>query len=124
VFPRINVVYLVIAFLSVILSMLWLSSKLKRNLIIAQNLTIIVPKTVPLTYFSGHLLDINTFILSYLVNQMPIPAPYVVFEGHGKDSNFSRAHNPMITLTCNVSPLCFWLVTMVNLFLLLFGVLV
>jgi hypothetical protein len=32
-------VYLVIVFLSVILSMLWLSSKLKRNLIIAQNLT-------------------------------------------------------------------------------------
>jgi hypothetical protein len=35
----INVVYLVILFLSVILLMLLLSSKLKRNLIIAQNLT-------------------------------------------------------------------------------------
>jgi hypothetical protein len=35
----INVVYFVIVFLSVILPMLWLSSKLKRNLIIAQNLT-------------------------------------------------------------------------------------
>jgi hypothetical protein len=31
--------YLVIVFLSMILYMLWLSSKLKRNLIIAQNLT-------------------------------------------------------------------------------------
>jgi hypothetical protein len=31
--------YLVIVFLLVILPMLWLSSKLKRNLIIAQNLT-------------------------------------------------------------------------------------
>jgi hypothetical protein len=38
----INDVYLVIVFLSVILSMLLLSSKLKRNLIIAQNLTSIV----------------------------------------------------------------------------------
>jgi hypothetical protein len=34
-------VYLVIVFLSVILSMLLLSSKLKRNLIIAQNLTVL-----------------------------------------------------------------------------------
>jgi hypothetical protein len=33
-------VYLVIVFLSVILPMLLLSSKLKRNLIIAQNLTL------------------------------------------------------------------------------------
>jgi hypothetical protein len=32
-------VYLVIVFLSVILPMLWLSSKLKRNIIITQNLT-------------------------------------------------------------------------------------
>jgi hypothetical protein len=32
--------YLVIVFLSVILPMLWLSSELKRNLIIAQNLTL------------------------------------------------------------------------------------
>jgi hypothetical protein len=40
-------VYLVIVFLSVILPMLLLSSKLKRNLIIAQNLTIIeVPPQV------------------------------------------------------------------------------
>jgi hypothetical protein len=31
----INVMYLVIVFLSVILSMIWLSSKFKRNLIIA-----------------------------------------------------------------------------------------
>jgi transposase InsO family protein len=35
-------VYLVIVFLSVILPMLLLSSKLKRNLIIAQNLTIFI----------------------------------------------------------------------------------
>jgi hypothetical protein len=35
----INVVYLVIVFLSAILPMLLLSSKLKINLIIAQNLT-------------------------------------------------------------------------------------
>jgi hypothetical protein len=34
-----NVVYLVIVFLSMILPMLLLSSKLKRNIIIAQNLT-------------------------------------------------------------------------------------
>jgi hypothetical protein len=33
-------VYLVIVFLSVILPMLLLSSKLKRNLIVAQNLTL------------------------------------------------------------------------------------
>jgi hypothetical protein len=32
-------VYLVIVFLSMILPILWLSSKLKRNLIIDQNLT-------------------------------------------------------------------------------------
>jgi hypothetical protein len=38
-FPRINAVYLVIVFLLVILPMLLLSSKLRRNLIIAQNLT-------------------------------------------------------------------------------------
>jgi hypothetical protein len=38
-FPKINDVYIVIVFLSVILPMLLLSSKLKRNLIIAQNLT-------------------------------------------------------------------------------------
>jgi hypothetical protein len=36
-----NVVYLVIVFLTMILPMLLLSSKLKRNLIIAQNLTVV-----------------------------------------------------------------------------------
>ena len=39
-FPRINVVYLVIVFLSMILSMPWLSSKLKRNLIITETLIV------------------------------------------------------------------------------------
>jgi hypothetical protein len=39
-------VYLVIVFLSVILPMLLLSSKLKRNLIIAQNLTALTSKVI------------------------------------------------------------------------------
>jgi hypothetical protein len=34
-FPRINDVFLVIVYFSVILFMLWLSSEMKRNLIIA-----------------------------------------------------------------------------------------
>jgi hypothetical protein len=37
----INVVYLVIVFLSMILPMLFLSRKLKRKIIVAQNLTIL-----------------------------------------------------------------------------------
>jgi hypothetical protein len=57
-----SVVYLVIVFLSMIISMIFLSSKLKRNLIIAQNLTNVryaVKGEGTVTFYldSGSLLD-------------------------------------------------------------------
>jgi hypothetical protein len=61
VFPKINVVYLVIVFLSVILPMLLLSSELKRNLMIAQKLTISSDALMDATGLDNLLINIDFF---------------------------------------------------------------